>query len=371
MKVKCCSFEKMADDILHNNKKILMFGAGVIGQITTPELLKDYGIIQFIDCYLDNDSSKWGSFVNILGHEYEIKSPEYLKQCNRNTIILINISRFAEVKVQLEQMECTMDMCAYIMPMMCIHNMCSSMSEGQAIKTCEPLIPKKIHYMWLGKKEIPYNLRRCIESWERLCQDYEIIQWNEDNYDITKHKYMIQAYEKGAYGFVPDYARIDLLYSFGGFYLDTDVELRKSLEDLRYQEAFCGVEKWQVVNLGGCSGAIKGHPMVKKFLDARDDVYFIDEHGNRNRNTCGYYDTRVVLSEGYKLNGMTQCIHGMNIYAYDYFQPYDYMSGVLNVTGNTRSIHHFNGGWLDERMKEQNNITAKKYTQLYKECLAE
>lgn len=371
MFLRCCSFEQMAEDIRITNKKIIMFGAGVIGQVTTPEILKENDVIQYLDCYLDNDSKKWSTYINLNGNRYLVRSPEYLNECDDNTVILINISRFAEVKEQLDSIKCTQNMTAYIMPMMCIHNMCSDISLGSPVKKETALIPKKIHYMWLGKKEIPYELRKCIDTWKRFCPDYEIVEWNEDNYDISKHPYMKQAYEHGAYGFVPDYARIDILYNHGGFYLDTDVELKRNLDDLRYQEAFCGVEKWQVINFGGCSGSVKGHPMIKRFLDARQDVYFLDEVGNQNKNTCGFYDTRVVLKEGYHINGKTQNIGGMNIYAYDYFQPYDYMSGLLTTTQNTYSVHHFNGGWMDKKMKEQNELATKKYIQLYKECLFE
>lgn len=369
MKIKCCSFEEMAEDILVTNKKIIMFGAGVIGQITTPEILKEYSVLRLLDCYLDNDMNKWGDYVDIESGKYEIKSPEYLTQCDNNTVVLINISRFAEVKEQLEKMECTHNMTAYIMPMMCIHNMCSKKTEGTPLLSDAPLIPKIIHYMWLGGKPIPNNLKKCIDSWREVCPDYEIIEWNESNYDINKHTYMKQAYENKAYGFVPDYARLDILYNYGGFYLDTDVRLIKSLDLLRNQEAFVGVEKWQVLNFGGCSGAVKGHPMIKKFLDARQNIFYIDENGNQNKNTCGFYDTKVAINAGYKLNGNTQCINGMNIYGYDYFHPYDYMSGTLNETINTRSIHYFNGGWLDDDMKIQNDRTKQKYNQLYGECM--
>lgn len=369
MKIKCCSFEEMSEDILDNNKKILMFGAGAIGQITVPEILKEYNILEYLDCYLDNDKKKWGECIDLQSGNYEIKSPEYLMQCTDNTVILINISRFAEVKEQLERMECTHNMLAYIMPMMCIHNMCSKKSLGKPVLLNQPLIPKKIHYMWLGGKTIPDKLQKCIDSWKKYCPDYEIIEWNENNYDISKHIYMKQAYDSKAYGFVPDYARLDILYNHGGFYLDTDVELLKSLDEMRYQEAFVGVEKWQVVNLGGCSGAIKGHPMIKRFLDVRQEVYFLDQFGNQNKNTCGFYDTKVILDSGYKMDGRSQCVNGMNVYAYDFFHPYDYMSGILNETENTRSIHYFNGGWLDQNMKEQNEITKNNYMKLYKESL--
>ena len=103
---------------------------------------------------------------------------------------------------------------------------------------------------------MPGSLKRCIDSWKKYCPDYEIKRWDESNYDISKSSYMKGAYESKKWGFIPDYARLDILYNYGGFYLDTDVELVRSLDELRYQPAFSGVEKWSVVNIGGCSGAV-------------------------------------------------------------------------------------------------------------------
>jgi hypothetical protein len=360
----------MCKDILDNKKNIVMFGAGVIGQITTPEILKEYDVFQFIDCYIDNDERKWNSVIQINDQLLSINAPDYLAGCSENTVILVNISRYAEVLEQIEKMECTKNMLCYIMPMMCIHNLCKTKSDGNAILLNKAVIPKKIHYMWLGRKKIPYTLERCIESWRKYCSDYEIIEWNEDNYDLTRHLYMTQAYENVAYGFVPDYARIDILYQEGGIYMDTDVELIKNIDDMLYQEAFCGVEKWQVVNFGGCSGAVRGHPMLQKFLSMRKNIRFIDSKGNLNKNTCGFYDTQVILDEGYIMNGKTQYVNGINVYAYDYFHPYDYMSGESNITTHTYSIHHFNGGWLDDETKKTNIVTAQNFNRLYNECLS-
>lgn len=368
MRIRCCSIEEMKTEITKNDKKIVMFGAGAIGQVITPEILKSQGVLSYVDCYLDNSKAKWGDYIEAGGSFYEVKSPMYLESCASNTIILLNISRFPDVIRQLEGMPCTKGMTCFVMPMMLIHNFCTNASQGNVVLSDEPLIPKKLHYMWLGKKPLPNNLKKCIESWKKYCPDYEVIEWNEDNYDLGKHPYMKQAYEVGEYGFVPDYARIDILYNEGGFYLDTDVELKRSIDDLRYQKAFCGVEKWQIINLGGLSGSVKGNHMMKEFLDARQDVFFLNKDGSQNKNTCGFYDTRVALKHGYKIDGTSQAIGDINIYAYDWFQPYDYMSGIINETENTHSIHWFSGGWLDEKMKKANEQARKVYMELYHKC---
>ena len=365
MLLRCKGFSELAIDIKQHNKIILMFGAGAIGQVTTPEIFKNLGLLDSVDCYLDNNQSIWGEKISACGRDFEVRSPQYLNECPEGTVILLNISRFSDVIEQLEGMESTRNMGCYIMPMMLVNNYCSEVSHGTPLMSDEPLIPKKLHYMWLGRKPLPNSLKKCIDSWRMYCPDYEIIEWNEDNYDIGKHPYMKQAYDAKAYGFVPDYARLDILYNEGGFYLDTDVEIKRSINNLLYQEAFCGVEKWQIINFGGLSGAGKEHPMVKKFLDAREDIMFLDSEGKQNRNTCGFYDTRVAIDAGYKIDGTTQNVGGMNIYAYDYFQPYDYMSGLLNETENTYSVHWFNGGWLDEKMKKINEESRKRYLELY------
>ncbi len=346
-----------------------MFGAGAIGQIPNSFILKEIGLLEKVDCFIDNDESKWNTTINVLEKDFVIRSPEYLDCCSSDTLILLNISRYSEVLSQLEAMESTKEMECYLMPMMLIHNFCSTASKGRPILLDYPAIPKKIHYMWLGRNSIPEKLQKCLDSWKKFCPDYEIIEWNEDNYDIDKNLYMKEAYQSGGYGFVPDYARLDILYNHGGIYMDTDEELFRSLDNMLYQEAFCGVEKWQDISFGACAGAVPEHPMIKKFLDARKDIHFLNPDGSQNRNTCGFYDTPIALAEGYMVNGRSQSINGLNIYGYDYFVPYDYMTGTCNRTNNTYSVHWYSGGWLDEEKRKANEETAAKYEEIYRMCI--
>lgn len=365
MILKCTSFEEMQREITEHNMSIVIWGAGVIGTVTMPEVLRRYGLMQRVAFYIDNSHEAQGRKVAVHDREIAIKPVDALMSTKADTVLIIAVSRYAEIWKQLDQMPGTQDMPCYIMPMMCIHNFCRDISGGAPVLSDKPLIPKKIHYMWLGGKRIPSSLQKCIDSWKKYCPDYEIIQWDENNYDMDKHPYMRQAYERGAYGFVPDYARLDILYQHGGIYMDTDVEVTRNLDPLLCQEAFCGVEKWQIVNFGGCSGAIKAHPMIREFLRAREDILFLDAEGRQNTVTCGFYDTNVAIKNGYRLNGETQNIRGMNIYASDYFHPYDYMSGHTHKTEHTYTIHWFNGGWLDERMKRANEETMQEYDRIY------
>ncbi|NBI91835.1 hypothetical protein D3Z45_14955 [Lachnospiraceae bacterium] len=369
MILKCMSFEQMNKEMTEQDMSIVVFGAGVIGTVTVPEILKQYDLWSRVLFYVDNRCREYQKMVNIGNKAMDIRSVDQLNNVGKNTVIIIAISRYAEALEQLGNMACTSGMTVYIMPIMCIHNFCSGSSDGLPLLEDKPLIPKKIHYMWLGKKPIPDNLQKCIDSWKRYCPDYEIIQWDESSYDISKNRYMKQAYEVGAYGFVPDYARLDILYQYGGIYMDTDVEVVRNLDDMLYQGAFCGVEKWQTINFGGCSGAVKGHEALRQMLDYRKNLSFLCEDGSQNKTTCGFYDTNVALRNGYIMNGKTQNIMEMNIYAFDYFHPYDYMSGQTVRTKNTYTIHWFNGGWLDEKTKKDNRNTVNEYNRVYQECI--
>lgn len=370
MKIKCCSFKEMSNDITSNKKQIIMFGVGTIGVTSALGILVDYNLCNYIDCYIDNNASLWEQEINTFIANYKIKSPDYLRKCIPDkTVILINISRYADVIEQLHQMDLPDSMVCYIMPMMCIHNFSQCNNQGVLKKYNHPVIPKIIHYMWLGGKNIPNNLQKCIDSWKRYCPDYEIKCWNESNYDVNKNLYMKQAYENKAYGFVPDYARLDILYNYGGIYLDADIELQRNLDDLLYQDAFCSVEKWQVINFGGCSGAVPHHKSILSYLQLRSEIPFINADGSLNKYGSGLIDTTVALQNGYRINGQNQTISDMVIYAYDYFHPYDYMSGECEITENTFSIHHFNGGWLTEVQKAENKKTASNYNLLYQSAL--
>ena len=194
------SFEEMAADIKKHSRKIVLFGAGVIGTSITPAILDNFDLINIVECCIDNDALKWEKSIRLGEKKVKIYKPEILANLGDNVAVLINISRYAEALEQLEQMECTRTMICYIMPMMCIINFHNNGGKGVLQTSKKPLIPKKIHYMWLGGGALPPNLQKCIDSWCRFCPDYEIIKWDESNYDLKKSVYMEQAYKYKKYG---------------------------------------------------------------------------------------------------------------------------------------------------------------------------
>ena len=217
-------------------------------------------------------------------------------------------------------------------------------------------IPKIIHYCWIGGAQKPKSVEYCIESWKKFCPDYEIIEWNENNYDFTKNQYMKEAYEAKKWGFVPDYARLDIIYNHGGIYLDTDVELVKSFDDLLEQEAFIGFENTGTdelyVNCGQGFGAKPRNEIIKKMRDFYDGMHFYDKNGELNMLPSPHYTTKVLCENGLKRENNTQKLDDIIVYNSQVLCPKNFTTGDINVTNETYSIHHFTASWLDEKIKK-------------------
>ena len=232
------------------------------------------------------------------------------------------------------------------------------------------MIPKIIHYCWFGKNPLPEDAKRCIDSWRKYCPDYKIIEWNESNYDVTSNEYMKAAYMEKKWAFVSDYVRIDVVYKYGGIYMDTDVELVKSLDELLNERMYCGwemrdplLDKMGVsyensVAFGLGFGAEKGHKALKKILDLYKDISFYNEDGTLNLMACPHYQTEVLKEFGLDDTRRTyQCLkEGIVVYEEDVFSPKSPLTGKIVITDKTISIHQFSMTWVDERERKLQNM---------------
>ncbi|MBO4699782.1 glycosyl transferase [bacterium] len=214
-------------------------------------------------------------------------------------------------------------------------------------------IPKIINYCWFGDKPLPELAQKCIASWKKFCPDYEIKEWNESNYDVTKNNYMKTAFENKQWAFVSDYARLDIIYEYGGIYFDTDVELVRPLDDLLNLKGFMGIENEKALtgekfcNTGLGFGAIPKLPIIKEFRDNYEHINFIKEDGSFNQTVCSVFQTSILLKKGLKFDNSIQEIDGLTIFPAEYFAPKEFFSGKINLTANTYSIHHFDASWVD------------------------
>lgn len=218
-------------------------------------------------------------------------------------------------------------------------------------------IPKIIHYCWVGGNPKPKSVLYCIESWKKCCPDYEIKEWNETNYDFTKNQYMKEAYDAKKWGFVPDYARLDIVYNYGGIYLDTDVEMVRSFDDLLDKESFFGFEdtgeNTYFVACGLGFGASKNNQLIRKLRDYYDDISFLNEDGTLNLKPAPQHNTPIFAEYGVTLDNKLQTIEGNVFYPAEYFCPKIFKTGKLTLTKNTFSIHHFSASWMDEAIVKE------------------
>ncbi len=224
------------------------------------------------------------------------------------------------------------------------------------------MIPKKIHYCWFGGNPLPKTAEKCMKSWKKFCPDYEIIQWNEDNYDLSQAPlYVQQAYEAKKWAFVTDYVRLKVVYDHGGIYLDTDVELLRSLEEYRSESAFFGYEGVEYINTGLGFGAEKGAPILKELMEQYRDIPFLLEDGSLDLTPCPVRNTEVFLRQGLQGDGDCQTLNdGTRILSAEYMCPLDNATRILRITSNTLSIHRFDASWQEQKEKEAHDRLARR-----------
>lgn len=215
------------------------------------------------------------------------------------------------------------------------------------------MIPKKIHYCWFGRNELSKKAKKCIESWKKYCPDFEIIEWNEDNFDVFQNPYTQYTYENKKYAFLSDYVRLLTVYREGGFYFDVDVEIIRPIEELVKHTAFFGFETLEYINTGVGFGAEAGNELVKSMIEEYKPLL----DGVSGTIGCPLLNTDALVKKGLVRNGKKQEISGAVIYPVEYFNPYDDPTGRLRRTKNTYSIHWFAKSWLSKREVLRSNLS--------------
>lgn len=222
------------------------------------------------------------------------------------------------------------------------------------------MIPKVIHYCWFGGNEKPKLFKKCYKSWKKYCPGYEIIEWNESNFDISSCPlYVRQAYEAKKWAFVTDYVRLKVIYDNGGIYFDTDVELKKCPDFLLEYKAFFGFERGKCINTGLGFGAEKGTNLLSELMQDYDDILFIKEDGSFDITPCPERNTDIFIKHGLIQDDSKQLIDdNILILPTSFLCPVDYKTGELKLTSETVSVHWFSASWHDSL--KYDTLVAKK-----------
>lgn len=345
------------------HKSIYCFGAGSVFE----RFICEFKLENYIKAVADNNAKMFCTNVKTVnGVQIPIFSlDQMLADITDHDCILITVKAYEEIIEQLDKIE-KLDAIQYY-----IYSILQIEQEDYErinikIPSClsaykEVQIPKVIHYCWFGEKEIPKQQKKWMESWKKYCPDYEIIEWNESNYDVHKSMYMSQAYDLKKWAFVTDYVRMDIIHEYGGVYLDTDVELLKNIDVLLMNDSFCGFENSTYVNFGSGIGAKKGNQILRELKEHFDSIEFILEDGTLNQTTGPVIQTGIMKRHGLECNGEFQIVDGMTVY------PSRIICGMnphsFRLERNpvyTYAIHHFAGSWVDGTLRKEQVISRMK-----------
>lgn len=355
MLLKNMNIDKFVKYIRDNDKEVICLGAGRVLRNSC----KKYGLHKYIKNVLDNDESKWG-YMHVEKTLLKIAPICMLESLiSEKTVLLISASIGKggwELYHSINELSFLARTECYALSLMMLNiykydDFRNIIDLGINLHLSDkPIIPRKIHYCWFGGGDIPEGQRDFIDGWKKKCPDFEIIRWDESNYDVKQNKYMWEAYKAGKWGFVPDFARKDIIYRYGGIYLDTDVEILKSLDDLIYQDGFAGFQYDNYVNLGMGFGARPGLDIIREMRD----VYNHEEFGIHNGilKTGPQYETEILEKHHLKRNGCLQNVEGLTVYPINILSCDEFYTGEKWIWKNTHTIHHFAGSWIGKDAQE-------------------
>jgi len=329
-------------------KRLVCFGAGR----ELEQLVRSYPEMQtenHIAYIVDNNSDLWGGkkvFSN--GASIPVYAPHKLvsEKTLSDIIIVISSSSFwDEILRQLNSMPNLYNTeCYFSMFLLYESHNCKSRTIPRNRINNFPIIPAIIHYFWFGDRPLPDKHKKFIDGWREHCPGFEIVEWNERNYDVTKFQYTRDAALAGRWSKVATYARFDVINRLGGICLDTDVEVIKPLDELLYNNAFVGFGDVKLINSGSGFGAIKNFKLFDEMRENYDDTLF-NSDGTANLAFNSKFETEFLITKGLVADGSFQMVDGLTVYPPECFSPMPTFintdTGIDFATSATFSIQHY------------------------------
>lgn len=219
------------------------------------------------------------------------------------------------------------------------------------------MIPKIIHYCWMSGDPYPAKIQRCIDSWKQVLPDYKFVLWDAKHFCVKKVVWVDEAFKVKKFAFCADYIRLFALYNYGGIYLDSDVEVLKSYNDLLDLPYFIGLESKQYFE-AATIGAEPHNAFIGECLKYYEHRHFIKGNGEMDNVVMpkimmniaeSMYKIKVIKNK----DEFDYSPDVINAFEYDWFSPIDSTGKryILRQTNNTYSIHHFVSAWVDWKVK--------------------
>lgn len=207
------------------------------------------------------------------------------------------------------------------------------------------MIPKIIHVTWFGEDPFPPLVVRCMDSWKKYLPDYEIMVWTKDNYDLTVNAWVKEAYAAKKYAFVSDFARFDLLYRFGGIYLDSDVEVVKSFDSLLYNKAFAGFMSIPNIIEAEVIGAEKGCQFMLRAMHYYSNRKFMKNNGDYDLTELPVIFYNLISDYGDIVDNQEQTIADVHLYPPGIFTFHDdFIKNTSSNIWDTIFTYHYGAG---------------------------
>lgn len=217
------------------------------------------------------------------------------------------------------------------------------------------MIPKTIHYCWFGGNPLPELTLKCIASWRKYLPEYNIIEWNESNYDVNKNIFTKEAYINKKYAFVSDFCRLEILFLFGGIYLDTDMELIKTFVN-RENQLVLGFEDINYV-AAGIIMCKKNEQFIYQLMNFYKNKSYNENINNLSEITIPKLITTELKKKGLILNNNYQLIeNNISIYPSEFFYPLNFFTGKTVITKNSVAIHHYESSWMSNKDIKLNKL---------------
>ena len=341
-------------------KKIIFFGRGSwLGMVDYTNLMKFRKQFAYI---IDNNC---GGQEQLGDAVLDVYKPEKLKSEYECIVILVSPVYMYEMYCQLEHMQLSDEIECYAFPFMQMvtSNKTDDILLNKVInREKKAKIPKIIHGFWFSGDKKPEAYQKCVDTWKRNLPEYEIIEWNMDNYDWHKHPFVERAIELKAWAFASDFARLDVLYNYGGIYLDMDVEVFKSFDDLLGNDALFSFGNNVLIDLA-VVGSKKHNQIIRHLLEKYDSIPLPQER----KDYVGLFQPALVrpilAAQGVRMDGSLQIIDGATIFPTEFFMPKDVvLYRDYERTEHTYCVHYDNFGWSfdannkNEKKRHDNNL---------------
>lgn len=357
----------------YKNYKIICVGAGGTCNAFLKQHADKIHMLNNIICIADNDKCKTGNSIQVGMRVLKIKdletySFEEEKKRFENIVLFLLVNEMYAIQV-VEQL----DKIKYFEGIDCVYGM-GTFQWGYSFypspkQDCVNLpylkdeysIPKIFHYCWFGNKKIPDIQRKCILSWSNIHPEYEVKLWNEENYDLSNAPlYVKEAYEAKKYAFVSDYVRLDVVYKYGGIYLDTDVELYQRIDELEKYRMFFAYMEYGEIGTGLGFGSIKGCNEIRELMDMYNDIPFKMLDGTFNLTPCPRYTNDYFKRKGIITDNSLQINNDILFIPSDYLCPLTPIKcidgseqlALLVLTDNTKAVHWCENSWKNKKERE-------------------